>query len=123
MQVNLTKYAQKLLLALKEHLHTDEDSDVIEEAVLQLYQRYVDEGTMQDVIDQKPHSLMAALEISGCFKKEYLCILNNLHATKREYVIVADSEEDAWQQMAIRFPNETKHGFTIEVCEDSELDL
>ena len=33
---------------------------------------------------------------------------------RQGYYIHAESEEEAWQQMAIRFPEETRAGFTVQ---------
>lgn len=33
---------------------------------------------------------------------------------RQGYYIQAESEEEAWQQMALRFPQETEAGFTVQ---------
>jgi hypothetical protein len=117
MKVSLSKYAQKALLALKEHLQ-GEDDDAIEEAILQTYCRLVKEGKMGDVFDGKSSNLMNALEGTGVIDRNFRCILNSNGC---EYFITAKTEEDAWQNLAIKFPDQVESGFTIEECEDLDF--
>ncbi len=37
-----------------------------------------------------------------------------LHSTRQGYYIQASSAEEAWEKMAIRFPEETSVGFTVQ---------
>jgi len=110
MQITLSKYAQRALLAVKEHLQ-GEDDDAIEEAILQMYRQLVDNGKITDIFDPKPKSLMDAFEDAGLLDREFRCIFNS---DSREYIISAKTEEDAWHQIAIRFPNEVSQGFRVE---------
>ncbi|XGB38742.1 MAG: hypothetical protein LVT47_10675 [Cyanobacteria bacterium LVE1205-1] len=112
MQITLSKYAQRALLAVKEHLQ-GEDDDAIEEAILQMYHQLVDNGKIKDIFDSKPKNLMDAIEDAGLLDREFSCIFNS---DGQEYIISAKTEEDAWQQIAIRFPNEVIHGFRVEEC-------
>lgn len=60
-------------------------------------------------------------------QKEYRCTGNvpyshpcNGHkdlSARQSYYIMADSQEEAWEKMASRFPEETNQGFTVEEWE------
>lgn len=55
--------------------------------------------------------------------KEYRCTRNALYShqslgqndllARQGYYIEADSQEEAWQRMALKFPSETAQGFTV----------
>lgn len=111
MQIKLSKYAAKRLDALKNHLQA-EDSDVVEEAILQLYDGYVLKGEIQE--DRESSSLIEALSREGLLKRQFNCTRNAAPSTQEELLIDAESEEDAWGQMAARFPAEVEQGFDIE---------
>jgi hypothetical protein len=59
--------------------------------------------------------------------KEYRCTRNALYAhdcighddltARQGYYIEAENVEDAWQKMAVRFPEEREAGFTVEQWE------
>lgn len=59
--------------------------------------------------------------------KEYRCTRNASYAhgcigrddltARQGYYIHANNAEEAWQKMAIRFPNETEAGFTVQEWE------
>jgi lipase chaperone LimK len=59
--------------------------------------------------------------------KEYRCTRNALYLhdctgrndirERQGYYISAESEEEAWQKMATRFPEETAAGFTVQEWE------
>ena len=59
--------------------------------------------------------------------REYRCTRNALYlhdCTGRDdirerqgHYIWAESEEEAWEKMATRFPDETEAGFTVQECE------
>jgi competence protein ComGC len=110
MQIKLSQYASKRLEILKEHLQA-EDSDVVEEAVIQLYDSYVQKGEIQE--ERQPSSLIEALSREGLLKRRFKCTRNALPDTQEELFIEAENEEDAWQQMAARFPIELETGFDI----------
>lgn len=109
MQVKLSKYTSKLLLILKEHLDS-EDIDVIELAITNLYDQYVKEGKIEDIQDGKPLSLMESLDSAGLLDRDFKCVINS---NLEEYFVTAKTEEDAWQQMSIKFPEEVESGFII----------
>ena len=119
MKVQLTKYASKILLSLKEYLDS-EDSDVVELAIINLYEKYVDEGKLEDIHDEQPKSLMESLENAGLLDRDFKCAINS---SGEEHYINAKTEEDAWQKMAIRFPNEVNTGFTIEEYDELNPNL
>jgi hypothetical protein len=110
MQVELSKYTSRLLLILKEHLGS-EDIDVIELAITSLYDQYVSEGKVENIHDNKPLSLMESLDSAGLLDRDFRCVINS---SLEEYLITAKTEEEAWQQMAIKFPEEVESGFTVE---------
>jgi len=111
MQIKLSKYAFKRLEILEEHLQA-EDSDVIEEAVIQLYDSYVKKGEIEE--QRQPSSLTEALSREGLLKGQFKCTRNAIFGTQEELLIEAENEEDAWEQMASKFPNEVEQGFNIE---------
>jgi len=119
MKIKLSKYSLKLLLTLKEHLDC-EDSDVIEEAIIELFEKYVKEGKIENLNDSKSLSLMESLENAGLLDRDFKCVINS---SGEEHYVNAKTEEDAWQKIAIRFPNEVNYGFTIEECDDFHLNL
>jgi len=112
MEVKLSKYTSKLLLILKEHLDS-EDIDVIELAITNLYDQYVAEGKVEDIHDNKSLSLMESLGSAGLLDRDFRCVINS---SLEEYLITAKTEEDAWQQMAIKFPEEVESGFAIKIA-------
>jgi hypothetical protein len=119
MKVQLTKYASKILLSLKEHLDS-EDSDVVELAIISLYEKYVDEGKLKDIHDEQPKSLMESLENAGLLDRTFRCVINS---NLEEYYINAKTEEEAWQKMASKFSDEVVQGFTIEEYDDFNINL
>lgn len=64
-------------------------------------------------------------------QKEYRCTRNAPYThdctgrddirERQGYYIKANSEEEAWQKMATRFPNETEVGFTIQEWESFDV--
>ncbi|MCZ8038697.1 MAG: hypothetical protein ACK48H_12395 [Microcystis sp.] len=56
--------------------------------------------------------------------KEYRCTRNSLYSheclghddltVRQGYYIEAESPEAAWEEMSVRFPEETSEGFTVE---------
>ena len=63
-------------------------------------------------------------------QKEYRCTRNALYThdclghddirARQGYYIKGDSEEEAWQRMATRFPEEVEAGFTVQEWESFE---
>ncbi|WP_373527432.1 hypothetical protein [Nostoc sp.] len=63
--------------------------------------------------------------------KEYRCTRNALYAhdctgrddirERQGYYIPAESEEEAWEKMAVRFPDETEAGFTVQEWESFDV--
>jgi hypothetical protein len=55
--------------------------------------------------------------------REYRCTRNAMYlhnclghddiSARQGYYVRADDEEEAWQRMAVRFPDEVEHGFTV----------
>ena len=119
MKIKLSKYSLKLLLTLKEHLGC-EDSDVIEEAIVELFEKYVKEGKIENPNDSKSLSLMESLENAGLLDRDFKCVINS---SGEEHYVNAKTEEDAWEKMAIRFPNQVSKGFTIEEYDEINLNL
>lgn len=111
MQIKLSKYAAKRLEALKDYLQA-EDSDVVEEAIIHLYDSYVQKGEIQE--ERQPSSLVEAFSREGLLKRQFKCTRNVLPNTQEELFIEAENEEDAWEQMASKFPAEIEQGFNIE---------
>ena len=63
--------------------------------------------------------------------KEYRCTRNALYThdclgrdditARQGYYIKANSEEEAWQKMATRFPEEVEAGFTVQEWESFDV--
>ena len=49
------------------------------------------------------------------------CLGRNNLSVLMGYYIMATSSEDAWEKMAIRFPEETNEGFTVEEWEGFDV--
>jgi len=95
---------------LKDYLQA-EDSSVVEEALIQLYECCVQKGKIQE--ERQSSSLTEALSREGLLKRRFNCTKNSLSNIQEELIIEAENEEDAWEQMAARFPVEMKQGFNI----------
>lgn len=109
MEIKLSQYATKLLNILKDHLQS-EDSDVIEEAVIRLYESFLERGEITEA--RQPTTLMESLDQAGLLKRQFKGRRNA--APEQVYDLEAENDEDAWQQMARRFPMEVEQGFSIE---------
>ena len=121
MEIRLSQSASKLLNLLKIVLQADE-SAVIEEAIHELYGRLVSEGAIAK--DNSPKPLAEVLDRADLLKGLYLCTRNALGAAHPEHpslILEANTEEEAWQKMALLFPSETAQGFTIEGIEPLNL--
>jgi len=69
--------------------------------------------------------------IANTMHKEYRCTRNSLYThdclgrddttARQGYYIKADSEEEAWQRMATRFPEEVGAGFTVQEWESFDV--
>ncbi len=67
----------------------------------------------------------------NAMSKEYRCTRNALYShdclghedilARQGYYITADSQEEAWQKMACRFPEETLEGFTVQDWEGFDV--
>ncbi len=67
----------------------------------------------------------------NAMSKEYRCTRNALYShdclgyedtsARQGYYITADSQEEAWQKMACRFPSETREGFTVQEWEGFDV--
>ena len=65
--------------------------------------------------------------------KEYRCTRNALYTddclgrddltARQGYYIQANTAEEAWQKMAIRFPKETEAGFTVNKWEGFNVEI
>lgn len=113
MEIRLSQSASKLLDLLKTVLQADE-SAVIEEAIHELHGRLVSEGEIAK--DAPPKLLAEVLDRADLLKGLYLCTRNALgaeHPENPSLILEANTEEEAWQKMALLFPSETAQGFTI----------
>ncbi|MBW4582244.1 MAG: hypothetical protein KME42_21980 [Tildeniella nuda ZEHNDER 1965/U140] len=122
MEIKLSKYATKLLDVLKDHLQVEDADVVVEEAVIRLYKSYLEKGEITE--GRQPTSLIESLNQAGFLKRQFKGRRNAL--PKQQYDIEAENEEDAWQQMAKRFPEEVNQGFIVEEVESidfGKLDL
>lgn len=64
-------------------------------------------------------------------EKEYRCTRNASYShdclghedirVRQGYYITADSQEEAWQKMAVRFPEEAGDGFTVEEWQGGDV--
>jgi hypothetical protein len=71
--------------------------------------------------------------VSNIIKKEFRCTRNALYlhdCTGRDdirerqgYYIWASSAEEAWEKMAVRFPEETEAGFTVQEWESFDVKI
>lgn len=111
MRIQLSKYASNLLAKLERHLQA-EPSDVVEEAIINLYESLVSRG---EIVEREESTLFESLSSSGLLKRTYKCKLKEKDSIQgSEFILEADSEEEAWQQMAIRFPDQANSGFIIQ---------
>lgn len=63
--------------------------------------------------------------------KEYRCTRNASYShqclgrddlsARQGYYIMASSQEEAWEKMAVRFPEETGEGFTVEQWQGGDV--
>lgn len=63
--------------------------------------------------------------------KEYRCMRNASYShqclgrddlsARQGYYITANSQEEAWQKMAVRFPEEAGDGFTVEEWQGGDV--
>ena len=114
MEIRLSQSASKTLDLLKTVLQTDE-SAVIEEAIHELHVRLVSEGAIAR--DNPPKPLAEVLDRADLLKGLYLCTRNAVgakHPENAPLILEANTEEEAWQKMALLFPAETARGFTIQ---------
>ncbi|WP_017301524.1 hypothetical protein [Nodosilinea nodulosa] len=121
MEIRLSQSASKLLDLLKTALQADE-SAVIEEAIHELHVRLVSEGVISK--DNSPKPLAEVLDRADLLKGLYLCTRNALgvnHPKNTPLILEANTEEEAWQKMALLFPPETAQGFTIRGIEPLNL--
>lgn len=73
---------------------------------------------------QAPVSLAEALDRANLLKGLYLCTKNSLALGSGEItplILEANTEEEAWQKMALLFPSETAQGFTIQLINPLNL--
>lgn len=117
MEIRLSQSASKLLDLLKIVLQADE-SAVIEEAIYELHVRLVSEGAIARDNSSKP--LAEVLDRADLLKGLYLCTRNTVGAEypkNAPLILEANTEEEAWQKMALLFPSETTQGFAIQRIE------
>jgi len=109
MEIHLSSSALRRLERLKSALQAD-DSAIIEEAIERLYEAEIPE------VRQAPATLAEVLDRANLLKGLYRCTRNALGqvtAESQPLILEANTEEEAWQKMAILFPTETSQGFTI----------
>jgi len=114
MEIFLSQTATKRLNRLKSILGVDE-SAIIERAIYELHDRLIaEELTTQD---KSPQSLVEVLDRANLLKGAYLCTRNALgtdHSDNHPLILEANTEEEAWQKMALLFSSETAQGFTVQ---------
>lgn len=114
MEIFLSQTATKRLNKLKSILGVDE-SAIIERAIYELHDRLIaEELTTQD---KSPQSLVEVLDRANLLKGAYLCTRNALgtdHSDNHPLILEANTEEEAWQKMALLFSSETAQGFTVQ---------
>lgn len=114
MEIFLSQTATKRLNRLKSILGVDE-SAIIERAIYELHDRLIaEELTTQDKSSQ---SLAEVLDRADLLKGLYLCTRNALgtdHSDNHSLILEANTEEEAWQKMALLFSSETAQGFTVQ---------
>jgi hypothetical protein len=114
MEIRLSQSIAKRLDSLKIALGADE-SAVIERAIYELHARLLAEELI--VQDKSPQPLAEVLDRADLLKGLYLCTRNALpqeHAENAPLILEANTEEEAWQKMALLFPSETAQGFAIQ---------
>ena len=121
MEIYLSQSALKLLDLLKTVLQADE-SAVIEEAIHELHARLVSDGAIAR--NSSPTPLAEVLDRADLLKGLYLCTRNAFgvkHPENTPLILEANTEEEAWQKMALLFPSETAQGFALQRIEPLNL--
>jgi hypothetical protein len=114
MEIHLSQYALKLLNRLRSTLQAN-NSAVVEEAIIRLYRTFVADGVIQE--GEAPKPLAEILDRADLLKSLYQCSRNALdadHPQNRPLILEGNTEEEAWQKMAILFPEEVTYGFSIQ---------
>ena len=120
MAIPLSEVALNRLNCLKKALNADE-SAILEQAIYHFYEELLEAGVIQQ---QAPVSLAEALDRANLLKGLYLCTKNSLALGSGEItplILEANTEEEAWQKMALLFPSETAQGFTIQLINPLSL--
>jgi hypothetical protein len=118
MEINLSPLALARLERLKSALIADE-STVIENAINRLYEAEASQN------NSPSPTLAEILDRADLLKGLYRCTRNALDqsaAESQSLILEANTDEEAWQKIAILFPDEVKKGFTIEMIEPLKLD-
>jgi hypothetical protein len=113
MAISLSELALKRLNRLKIALNADE-SAVLEQAISHLYETLVKEGS---TYQQAPIPLVEVLDRANLLKSLYRCTRNTLISNSTDIaplILEANTEEEAWQKMALLFPSETVQGFRVQ---------
>ncbi len=117
MEIRLSQSIAKRLDNLKIVLGADE-SAVIERAIYDLHARLLAEDLI--VQDKSPQPLAEVLDRADLLKGLYLCTRKTLpqeHSENAPLILEANTEEEAWQKMALLFPSETVQGFAIQAID------
>jgi len=120
MAIPLSEVALNRLNCLKKALNADE-SAILEQAIYHFYEELLEAGVIQQ---QAPVSLAEALDRANLLKGLYLCTKSSLALGSGEItplILEANTEEEAWQKMALLFPSETAQGFTIQLINPLNL--
>ena len=101
-------------------LNVDE-SAILEQAVNHLYENFLEAGVIHQ---QAPIPLAEVLDQANLLKGLYRCARNRLTSDDADsipLILEANTEEEAWQKMALLFPSETAQGFTIQLVNPLNL--
>jgi hypothetical protein len=120
MAIPLSELALNRLNCLKIALNADELA-VLEQAISHLYESVINEGSIHQ---QAPIPLAEVLDRANLLKSLYRCTRNSLipgSVDVTPLLLEANTEEEAWQKMALLFPSETAQGFTVQLINPLNL--
>jgi hypothetical protein len=116
----LSELALNRLNRLKMALNADE-SAILEQAINHLYENLLEAGA---IYQSAPIPLAEVLDRANLLKSLYRCTRNSLTSDGADsipLILEANTEEEAWQKMALLFPSETAQGFTIQLVNPLNL--
>lgn len=120
MAIPFSKLALNRLNCLKVALKVDELA-ILERAINQLYESLLEAGAIHQ---SAPQPLAEVLDRANLLKSLYRCTRNGLTsdcADTTPLILEANTEEEAWQKMALLFPSETAQGFTVQLVNPLNL--